>query len=248
MIARSFGAIAANLLDKPNAPNRGRRTGQPVRRNSYAAGEREARVWRPIADGKCRNARRWIGAVMRAARRFERESMEPGKRNGALGHIGLEVLEELFRLVDYRTGRLDPAVSTIAANIKRSYKAVHAALKRLAAAGFLEWIRRTERTDNEGEYGPQVRQISNAYGFRLPERVAKMVRQILGNAPPPEDALWRKEDHAADSAAMLASVTAVEAFDASIDVGGELGGALRNLARAVDNANFLGGENPRAKG
>jgi hypothetical protein len=47
---------------------------------------------------------------------------------------------------------------------------------------------------------------------------------------------------------MLASVTAVEAFDASIDVAGELGDALRHLARAVDNANFLGSENPGAKG
>ncbi|WP_313534240.1 replication protein A [Sphingomonas sp.] len=247
-MARSIGDLAATILHSPGTQKSNRRTGQPVRRNSYAVGERERRLWRPIADGKCRNARRWIGAVMRAARRFERESMEAGKRNGALGHIGLEVLEELFRLVDYRTGRLDPAVATIAANIRRSYKAVHAALKRLAAAGFLEWIRRTEQTDNEGEFGPQVRQISNAYGFRLPKRVAKMVRQILGNAPPPQDALWRRDEHAAETNAMLLSVSAVEAFDASIDVDGELGTALRNLAQAVDNANFLEGENPGAKG
>jgi hypothetical protein len=248
MTARSIGNIAADLVNPHLGKSGIRRTGQPVRRNSYHAGEREHLVWRPIADGKNRGARRWIGAVMRAARRFERESMDPSRRNGALGHIGLEVLEELFRLVDYRTGRLDPAIATIAANIKRSCKAVHAALKRLAAAGFLKWVRRTEPTDREGEFGPQVRQISNAYGFALPEKVAVMVRQLLGNAPPPDDAIWQREEHAAETAAMLASVTATEAFDASIDVGGELGDALRSLAGAFDNANYLGRKNPGAEG
>lgn len=246
MTARPIGELAAGLAGTPK--KRVRRTNQPVRRNSYHAGEREHQLWRPIADGRTRAARRWIGAVMKSARRFERESMEASRRNGALGHVGLEVLEALFEFVDYRTGRCEPAVATIAGRIKRSRKAVHAALARLRAAGFLDWIRRTEPTDNAGGFGPQVRQISNAYGFRLPERVAAMVRQLLGNAPPPEDALWRCEEHKAAAETMLDGVTAREALAASVTASPAMEASLDRLARAVDNANYPKPQNPGAEG
>ena len=140
MTTRAFGDLAAQLHDQlaPAGTKKIRRTDQPVRRNSFHIGEREREVWRPIADGTSRGARRWIGAMMQA-----------------LGHVGLEVLRELLRLVDYKTGALFPAIETIARNIKRSRAAVVAALRRLKDNGFLTWIRRAEPTDNVGGYGPR---------------------------------------------------------------------------------------------
>ena len=71
---------------------------------------------------------------MKAAEYYERRSKQEGKRNGALGHIGLEVLRELYRIVDFRTGRLEFAIATICDRIRRSRTAVVAAvtLKRLS--------------------------------------------------------------------------------------------------------------------
>ncbi|MCW3837787.1 helix-turn-helix domain-containing protein [Sphingomonas canadensis] len=229
MTARAIG----DVLGKVAGRGRPHITGQPVRANSYRVGDREHRVWRPIADGTTRRARRRIGAVLRAARRFEQESMERSRRNGALGHIGLEVLEALYSFADYKTGRCDPSVDTIAAKIKRSYKAVRQALERLRAAGFVEWIRRCVSTGNEGQAGPQVQQTSNAYGFLVPPRVEVMVRQLLGNAPPPEDAIWQRNEHAAQTEAMLASLPLGEQGSARISDPG-LAAAVDALGAALD--------------
>src|SRR5579872_7192774 len=100
---------------------------------------------------------------MLAAERFERSQRKPGKRNGPLGPVGLEVLRDLLRLIDYRTGRLEPAIATLMRRLKRSRDAICTALANLRAHGFLDWLRRWEPTDAKGEAGPQVKQTTNAY-------------------------------------------------------------------------------------
>lgn len=116
MSARSFGEIVANIQ-----PKKAFRSGQPVWRNSYTQGQIESRIWRPIADGTKRGARRRIGAILKCARelerktRRERQRTHPGCRNGVLGQIGLDVLEALYlRFVDFKEGTLEPAIATIA--------------------------------------------------------------------------------------------------------------------------------------
>ncbi|MDE1917166.1 MAG: hypothetical protein KGJ57_16165 [Sphingomonadales bacterium] len=80
-----------------------------------------------------------LGALLKAAKtldirtRKERKAKNKGVRNGVLGEIGIAVLEVLFDLVDLATGRLEPAVSTIAERAGYSYSAVHNALDRLRA-------------------------------------------------------------------------------------------------------------------
>ena len=158
-MARSIGEIAFGL---PAA--KCTRSFQPVRRNSYYANDRRAeRIWQRLGSNN-RDARRLIAARMKAAEYYDRRHKEDGKRNGALGHIGLEVLRELYRIVDFKTGRLEPAIATICERIRRSRTAVVAAMARLKEHGFLDWVRRSEPVDNPGA-GPQVRQITNAYGF-----------------------------------------------------------------------------------
>jgi hypothetical protein len=80
MTARSFNEVTTGVRDRA-------RSNSPVRRNSHNAGGSEVSLWRahntfPKTE---HNAR------MRAAEAFDHETKLPGKRNGALGAIGLEV-------------------------------------------------------------------------------------------------------------------------------------------------------------
>ena len=66
---RTLGEILANL---PAA--KGRRSGQPVWRNSYYKGQIEDRIWRPFMGGNVRGAKRRIGAILKAARELEQRT------------------------------------------------------------------------------------------------------------------------------------------------------------------------------
>ena len=142
--------------------------GAPVRRFSRMKGRCEGVFWRPF---RAEDARRY----MRAAERYERDRREAGKRNGPLGPVGLEVLRELVRLVDYRTGRLEPAITTLMGRLKRSRDAICRALANLRRHGFLDWLRRFEPVLAKGEKGPQVRQVTNAYRLSLPPGAERLL-------------------------------------------------------------------------
>lgn len=242
--AASFGEILGGL-----EPAKAARTFQPCRRNSYYANDRRAlSVWRPIA-GSNRQARLIIGARMKAAEAYDRHRKKPGERNGPLGHIGLEVLRELYRFVDFKTGRLEPAIATICEKVKRSRAAVVAAMARLKEHGFLTWVRRTEPTDNAGA-GPQVRQITNAYGFDLPKAAADWVKRKVGPAPAAECELDRQRADAADTRAMLDQVTDAEFVDFVVD-DPEMAARLKAIAEALskkDSASSPSGQNPAPEG
>lgn len=244
MTARAIGDVL-NGTPGPKV----RRTFQPVRRDSRHAGEREHRMWQPQGATKA-EARRIHGAVMKAAEFYDRHNKPPGRWNGPLGAIGLEVLRELQRIVDFKTGRLEPAIATICERIRRSRAAVVRALARLKAHGFLDWVRRTEPVDNAGA-GPQVRQITNAYGLdisRLPRSAAAWVRKILGKGPPPDCEVARREQDRTATDAMLDTVRLEEA--ARFHAGdGALGDALAGLGRSLESsASSPKGQNPDHRG
>ncbi len=196
---------------------RGRREGrarppQPIRRRSQLAGRCEIGFWKPFASGQ-------VGDFMRAAERYDRTKRKQGEPQGPLGPIGLEVLRELLNLVDHATGRLDPAIDTIASRIKRSRDAVWRALKALKAHGFVDWIRRYVPAPTVGQAGPQVRQTSNAYRLNLPA----IARALLGKQtrpPAPVDFEHRRK-------AMADMIRNME-FEAS-----GLGAAFDRLERAM---------------
>jgi len=181
---------------------------------------------------------------LRAAEAYNREHKEAGRRNGPLGHVGLEVLRELYRLVDYKSGRLDPSIDFLMKKLRRSRDAVVRALSALKRHGFLHWIRRTEPTDNPGA-GPQVRQISNAYWFDLPAKAKALVGMILGRGTPtPDDHAQREADDAAAVEAMLAQA-GPEGAARFIAGDSALGDALASLGRSLgSSASPLNGQNP----
>ena len=247
-----FGLIAAgvvgNKLDRKTRALLGRgdgfRTGEKVWRNSYTEGQIEPRIWRPLGIGKqrgtVRGGKRWAAAVLMMAKRFEirtraeRQDKEPGARNGALGGVAIAVLEYLYDLVDFATGRLEPAIATIAEEIGHSYSAVHEALCRLRRQGFLQWIRRSKPTGNKGEAGPQVEQISNAYALVLPDEIEGIVRRLVYDGPAPADELERREQARRDWKAMVDQLSAT-AFHADHWQGDRLAGeTVARIAALLD--------------
>lgn len=197
MTARSISEILGGL-----EPAKGQRSFQPVRRNSYYADDpRAASVWQPIGSNN-KEARAIVARRMKAAEAYDRQHKQKGKRNGPLGNVGLEVLRELYGMVDYRTGRLDPSLHTICERIRRSKQAVVDAMTRLQEHGFLVRVRRAQAIENAG-HGPQVRQITNAYGFGLPKCLAEKIDRQMSSGPLPDCELNRLASQHAEVETML---------------------------------------------
>lgn len=247
--ARPFGLVAASvagaqlsrrtraMLNRGDSP----RSGEPVWRNSYYVGQIEDRIWKPIGGGGLRAGKRWTSALLKAAKGFElrtrteRRQTEPGARNGQLGEVGIAVLEYLYDTVDYASGRLDPAIRTIAGAIGRSYSAVHEALNRLRIAGFLNWMRRSQPVENPEPDGPRVEQATNAYGLLVPKPMKAWLQRLIGKAPVPACEEDRRKQERAAYEAMLAGMTTAEAHEATWNGDRLLGETLRRLAAAIDD-------------
>lgn len=254
--AQPVGALLANLVgQKPTREQNRRwsrgdspRSGEPVWRNSYYVGQIEDRIWRPISFGNARAGKRWTGALLKAARQLEHESrrkrqeVEPGARNGALGDIGLRVLEYLYNVVDYATGRLEPAIRTIAAETGYAYSAVHRALGRLRQHGFLAWMRRSKPVEDPQPGGPQVEQASNAYGLLVPAALKSRLARLFGKAPMPACEEDRRAIEAKEMERMLAGLSATERHAVTWSGDLLLGDTLKRLALAIDRREALEGE------
>jgi hypothetical protein len=224
-----------------------RRTGQPVRRNSFNRGEREHLIWRSLGHSRS-EARRFKWAVKEAAKRIDHTTKEPGTRMGVLGLSGRAVLDALFEIVDDASGRLEPSIATIAEKAKLGIRTVVRALRRLNDHGLLSWLRRTEAVDNDGA-GPQVTQITNAYWFELRGRAAGLVRLLLGRAPP--DQRSREELQAIDSRMRSERLQAMRRTGRGISAGDvlsdEVKASLRKLAESR-SASALKAKNPGDRG
>lgn len=229
-----FKTIGA-ALGQPTTPCVDR---QPVRRHSRLAGRCEGLFWR-------RTPREELRRIVLAARRFELLGRAPGRRNGPLGHVALEVLELLAHLVDFRTGRLEPSIDTIAAKIRRARSAVVEALARLRLHGFTDWLRRFEPTGHEGR-GPQVRQVANAYRLALPARAARLLGTLAQDVPLPDDVAQAQEDRRAEVAAAKAGLPLDELAVLEVD-DDPLGRALAELGRRVQERESGRRSEPLAK-
>lgn len=204
-------------------PDRGRGR-VPVRRQSRLMGRCEGTFWQ-------RTDRRAVRRVLLAAKRYELVTRGAGRRNGALGHVALEVLELMANLVDYRTGRLEPAIDTLAAKLRRARSAVIAALAALRTHGFLDWLRRYEPTGREGR-GPQVRQVSNAYRLALPPRALRLLGLQGQDAPLPDDVAQEQQERREGLAAIRAALPLDELAVLEVD-DGPLGRVLAEFGHRI---------------
>lgn len=183
-------APADEKLRAPIWPAKGRRRSYaPVRRKSAKRGRCEGIFWHPTRRADVR-------ILIRAAERLELQERMKGKRNGPLGHVGIEVLKALAQLIDYKTGRLDPSYDQLAAITRRSRSAIAEGLARLRAAGMLDWLRRfDDDPERAGERGPQIKQVSNAYRFTMPAFISRLLGAFAHGAKLPEDDEDRRRDH-----------------------------------------------------
>jgi hypothetical protein len=197
-----------------------------VRRDSFLKGSCEARFWRPVS-------KRQMGPAMVAAEGYDRQHKQPGKRNGPLGHVGLEVLRALYRIVCHRSGRLEPSIDYLMGKLRRSRDAIVRALKALKDHGFLDWIRRTEPIPEAEGAGPRIRQVSNAYRLCIPAFARVIVERIIGPAPVPADVVQHFEQRRAEQAVMVAQLPLREAVAFSVS-NEALAAALARLADALE--------------
>ena len=196
-----------------------------LHRNSHRAGTCEATFWRSTT-------RQEVQKIIKAAQRYELHGRKPGRRNGPLGGVALEILALFGNLVSYKTGRLDPSLDWIMDKLKRSRDAVVRALKALRDHGFLDWLRRFEPTPNEGR-GPQARQVSNAYRLFAPKRALALLGRWSGRPSLPDDDDLARADRKAIEAEHVASLN-LGAF-ASFQCGDTpLGRALAQMGKAID--------------
>ncbi|WP_054530293.1 hypothetical protein [Erythrobacter sp. SG61-1L] len=252
--AQPLGLLAAKItgaaLDRKTRVQLTRgdspRSGEPVWRNSYYVGQIEDRIWRPINGGSVRAGKRWTAALLKAAKAFEirtraeRREKEPGARNGALGEVGIAVLEYLYGKVDYATGRLDPAIRTIADEIGRAYSAVHEAIVRLRKHGFLQWMRRSQPIENPEPGGPQVKQASNAYALLVPEALKGWLARLIGKPRTADCEEDRRRMEREEFERMLTGLSATEYARDFLWTGDRLlGETLRNIAAALDGRDNL---------
>jgi hypothetical protein len=202
------------------------------------AGTCEGAFWRPVPRAEVRR-------VLLAAKRYELAGRQAGRRRGPLGHVALEVLELLANLVSFRSGRLEPAITTLMGRLKRSKDAVVRALAALREHGFLDWLRRHEAVELVEGPGPRVRQVSNAYRLSLPARAAQLLGHWLSAPPLPDDVVQEREDRAAwlrehKAALPLSELPLVEVEDDRLArVLGELGRAVEGRACAMRERSAL---------
>lgn len=169
-----------------------------LHRDSHQLGTCEGTFWRSIT-------RQEVQKIIKAAQRYELHGRQPGKRNGPLGSIAMEILALFGNLVSFKTGRLDPSLDWIMSKLKRSRDAVVRALKALRDHGFLDWLRRFEPTPNEGR-SPQVRQVSNAYRLFAPKRALALLGRWSGRPSLPDDDAAARADRKAIEVEHVASL------------------------------------------
>lgn len=169
------------LIAKTGAALSGKkRRHDPVHRHSYDVDSKQADVFRPIGGGTVAGGLGWADDMLRLAEEYDIINKKKGER-GPLMANGIRVLKALLRkFMDFRTGQLDPAITTLMGATGLSKSAVVDALKRLKAHGFLDWVRRSEKVGVKGEAGPQRKQASNAYFCDL-SAMAKAVRMRFQN-------------------------------------------------------------------
>jgi len=150
------------------------------RESSRLRGTFERSYWRSLTKSEARK-------IAAACEAFEDATKGYGKREGALGATAVRVAKYLANLAHACRGRVDPSFADICRKVKRSRASVARAIRNLVAHGFLERVRRVERTARVGA-GPQLRQSSNAYRMFLPQRAAALIERFF---PLPADEMVR---------------------------------------------------------
>jgi hypothetical protein len=185
--------------------------------------------WQPMS--KKAAAKLW-----HRARVFERGTRQPGRQDGALGRNGLAVLHALiFDCLNYATGRLDPAINTVARLACISPRSAARGLAALKLAGVLDWVRRCRESIEDGRF--TLRQESNAYAVLPPSNWLAYVPPLEPSRPQP--GTWGDHPSMPGSIVQAAATIGQGGCRADVlreleaDPGDGLAAALARLGRAL---------------
>lgn len=196
-------------------------------------------VWRGSVTGPVKfmpMSRKEAAQIWHAARRWDRETRQPGRHGGIIGRTALNVLYVLlFDFLNHQTGRCDPSLDRIAYQASMSRRTVVNALARLRDLGTLSWQRRCEEDrDEAGRF--RLRQRTNAYVV-LP--LSQWVGYRKNDPPPPDPSTLGAPEPVLDPLEVAvaetmhgqrkAAITALEA-----DPNDALAAALAMFGRAID--------------
>jgi len=175
------------------------------------------------------------------ARRFERNTRQPGRQDGAIGRNGLAVLHALlFDIINHRTGALYPSYAKIAEKACISARSVARGLANLRAAGVLNWIRRCRESWRDGRF--VLEQDTNAYAVLPPSQWRGFAFWRRAEPPPPERGTWGDHPPLPDQLAQAAADRAAGDDPRSVlarlaaDPGDTLACALARFGRALFEA------------
>ncbi|WP_261906772.1 cyclic nucleotide-binding domain-containing protein [Zymomonas mobilis] len=197
MARKTAEAKRRDPLERYGIRLKSRRTPDPVHRDSYDVGEREKSVWKPVNPNE-------IGAYLEAVEQYSIKTK-------SISDKAVRLLKMLFRMVDFKTGRLEPTLDTICEWAGYSRATVVRLLKQLQENNFIRWIRRSIKVKTDGA-GPRRKQTSNAYGFLSPKAWPDLARQVFErvmrrrNAPVSADFAHAQLADKAETEAMIESL------------------------------------------
>lgn len=187
-IARASRAVTRGFAAKLSGRERGH--DRAVHRESYDVHDSRAQVSQRLADGSEAATHAYVDALVKTAREFDLFERSKGKAR-PLKDTGIVVLEALLRQHwhEFKTGRIDPAISQLMKVTGYVRQTIVDALARLERHGFIGWVRRTIRISDPVPGGPIRQQTNNSYFVdeaRIASRAGRNVRdrfrQLLARA------------------------------------------------------------------
>lgn len=172
MSAVSFGSLLAGTAAQAVAEARA-----GVWRCSYDVDAARANVARPFGDGSVAQSLATIDAIVATAKTWAKNFKEAGKTHPLTCNM-IETLSCLLRThTDFKTGACEATYEMIAKATGFARATIHRHLIALRDLKWLDWVRRTKRTDE----GRDV-QTASQYFFeisRLPLAAQIHLRQLL---------------------------------------------------------------------
>lgn len=171
MSAVSFGSLLAGTAAQAAAEAR-----VGVWRCSYDVEHTRANVARPFGDGSIAQSLATIDAIVATAKAWAKTFKEAGKTHPVTCNM-LATLDALLRMSDFKTGACEATYEMIAKATGFGRATIHRHIMALRDLKWIDWVRRTKRTDN----GRDV-QTASQYFFeisRLPLPAQIHLRQLL---------------------------------------------------------------------
>lgn len=234
----SMGMLGSMRMPAPRRPGLTRLPRTHVRRDSREAGTFEDGFFAVPEKGEpdrlLRIARRALDAgrqLRREARAGERTLSVAERRLVTLTAGAVRVYEEIVTLARLNRGRVFPSYEHLAKATALGRATIARALHILEDIGFLVRRRRFRRIASSGA-GPRIKQTSNVYRPTLPQAVLAYLPRWMRPAPTPDEIVQRAATHAADTQAMLDTLSCRDLAGMIAD--GELGAVLARLGAGID--------------